>query len=316
METKNELEWVRSQAALFDAAGREFLRVTGPDRASFLHGMVTNEVNKLPPGHATYAALLTNKGAMVGDARLWNLGDDILLDVEPGYGAKVKAGLEKYLISEDAEIHDITSELSLLWLGGPKTPSLFPTVPTLNTFVATQVGGATVKVIGSALIEKHAVELLVPSAQKQEVVDAITTLGFQPIHFDTLEALRIEAGVPRFGQDMDETTIPLEANLIRAIDYNKGCYIGQEVIARATFRGHMNRKLTGLVLNEMPAPRAELRREEKKVGWITSAVKLPDRTDIIALGYVHRDSLEPGTSLEVAGSNDKATVHALPFRPL
>ena len=129
----------------------------------------------------------------------------------------------------------------------------------------------------------------------------------------TAEVLRVEAGEPRWGAELVATTIPLEASLERAISYTKGCYIGQEVIARATHRGQMQRKLAGLLLGELtPATGTELRRGEKKVGWITSVVKSPKRGQMIALAYVHRDSLTDGTVLELA-SGGTAIVASLPF---
>jgi folate-binding protein YgfZ len=131
---------------------------------------------------------------------------------------------------------------------------------------------------------------------------------------DVLEVLRVEAGWPRYGQDMVDTTIPLEANLTHAISYNKGCYIGQEVIARATFRGHMNRKLAGLLLGATEAtPGTELKKDGKKVGWLTSVVDSPRKAQRVALGYVHRDSLEPGTELTLAEGPATARVAPLPF---
>ncbi len=318
----DELLALRESAGLFDASAREWLKVTGEDRKSFLHGMVTNEVNKLPAGRATYAALLTNKGAMVADLRLWNREDHLLLDVEPGYGETVRATLGKYLISEDAELHDVTPELALLWLGGPKVAELLRRAagiaesPALHATASGVVDGVPVTAIGAGVAVPGAVELLVRREQLGKVWDALLAAGgVRPVGFEALEALRVEAGVPRFGQDMDETTIPLEADLKRAIDYQKGCYIGQEVIARGTFRGQMNKKLAGLVLGaELPPLRSELRRGEKKVGTLTSAVKLPGRDQVIALGYVHRDSLDAGTVLDVKDHSAKATVHPLPFR--
>jgi folate-binding protein YgfZ len=136
----------------------------------------------------------------------------------------------------------------------------------------------------------------------------------KPLGFEALEQLRVEAGVPRYGQDMVDTTIPLEANLASAISYNKGCYIGQEVIARATFRGHMNRKLAGLLLGDADAaPGTELKVGDRKVGWITSVVRSPLKGQRVALGYVHRDFLEPGTQLTLGAGPASATVSALPF---
>jgi folate-binding protein YgfZ len=162
------------------------------------------------------------------------------------------------------------------------------------------------------------VELLVGSAGLETVFTALLDEGaesaLQLAGWEALEVVRVEQGVPRYGADMDERTIPLEANLDRALHYQKGCYIGQEVIARATFRGHMNRKLAGFLLGDAnPVPRTELFLGDRKVGWVTSVVRSPRLGQHVGLGYVHRDALEPGTVLRLAGGAGEATVHALPF---
>jgi folate-binding protein YgfZ len=319
-----EYRAAREAVALHDASYRETLRITGEDRASFLHGMVTQDVNGLPSGAAAYTAMTTAKGAMVADARLLKREADLLLDVEPGMGAKVREFLEKYLISEDAEFHDATGEWGLLRLLGPRTAEVLgtalggtfePLAPNASRSVS--LAGAQVLLVGHASFEKHGVDLLVPRGALEVVWKALVQAGgargLKPLGFQALELLRVEAGVPRYGQDMVETTIPLEANLTHAISYNKGCYIGQEVIARATFRGHMNRKLAGLLLGEVEAaPGTELRKGEKKVGWITSVVRSPAQGQRVALGYVHRDHLEPGTELTLA-EGPTVKVAPLPF---
>jgi folate-binding protein YgfZ len=281
----------RQSVALFDASARDIVQVVGEDRLSFLHGMVTNDVKGLPENGTAYAAMLTPKGAMVADCRVLRRKDDVLLDTEPGMGARLREFLEKYLISEDAELRDANAEWAILSLVGPRAKDLAP------------------EGMPSLVFGPGGVDLLVPRAQLQATFERLKGEGATPIGFRAWETLRIENGVPRFGQDMDESTIPLEANLERAIHYSKGCYIGQEVIARATFRGHMNRKLTRLLLGALqPAPRTELLRNGKKVGWITSAVPSPTLGQVIALGYVHRDSLEPGTKLDLPDAPGAATV--------
>lgn len=324
-EADAEYRAARETVALHDASYRESLRITGEDRASFLHGMVTQEVKNLPAGSAAYAALVNVKGAMVADARILKREADLLLDLEPGTGAKVREFLEKYLISEDAELHDATGELALLRLLGPHTPNVLagalgaPFGPLAHHAArAASLAGQEVWLVGSMTVEPHGVDVWVPRAGLEPVWRALTEagapLGLRPLGFEALEQLRVEAGVPRYGQDMVDTTIPLEANLSSAISYNKGCYIGQEVIARATFRGHMNRKLTGLLLGDVDAaPGTELRRGEKKVGWLTSVARSPLKGQRVALGYVHRDSLEPGTELTLAGGPATVKVAALPF---
>ncbi|MCP3141667.1 CAF17-like 4Fe-4S cluster assembly/insertion protein YgfZ [Pyxidicoccus xibeiensis] len=320
-----EYRAAREAVALHDASYREILRITGEDRASFLHGMVTQEVKNLPVGSAAYAALVTVKGAMVADARILKREADLLLDLEPGTGAKVREFLEKYLISEDAELHEATGEYALLRLLGPQTAGVLAGAlggpqPLLEHHAARQgvLAGQEVWLVGNTAVEPHGVDVWVPRAGLEPVwralVEAGAAHGMKPLGFEALELLRVEAGVPRYGQDMVDTTIPLEANLAGAISYNKGCYIGQEVIARATFRGHMNRKLTGLLLGDVDAaPGTELRRGEKKVGWLTSVVRSPVKGQRVALGYVHRDSLEPGTELTLAEGPATAKVAPLPF---
>ncbi len=319
-----EYRAAREAVALHDASYRESLRITGEDRASFLHGMVTQDVNGLPLGAAAYAAMITVKGAMVADARILKREAELLLDLEPGTGAKVREFLEKYLISEDAELHEATGEWGLLRLLGPRTGEVLGAALAgafeplaANTTRGATLAGAQVLLLGNPAFEKHGVDVLAPRGALEAVWRALVQAGgahgLKPLGFEALELLRVEAGVPRFGQDMGETTIPLEANLTHAISYNKGCYIGQEVIARATFRGHMNRKLAGLLLGEVEAaPGAELRKGEKKVGWLTSVVRSPAQGQRVALGYVHRDHLEPGTELSLA-EGPTVKVAPLPF---
>ncbi|MFY0571226.1 YgfZ/GcvT domain-containing protein [Archangium lansingense] len=323
-DVEAEYRAARQAVALHDATYREALRITGEDRASFLHGMVTQEVKGLAAGAATYAAMITVKGSMVADARIIRSESELLLDLEPGLGAKVLEFLGKFLISEDAELHEATGELGILRLMGPRTADLLGAV-TGGPFAAlppdatrtVQLAGQEVLAVGRPG-QEPGVDLLVPRSGLEAVWKALVgaggAFGLKPLGWRAQEALRVEAGVPRYGQDMVDTTIPLEANLTNAISYNKGCYIGQEVIARATFRGHMNRKLSGLLLGTTEAaPGTELKKDGKKVGWVTSVVRSPLKGQTVALGYVHRDHLEPGTVLALGEGPAEATVAALPF---
>jgi folate-binding protein YgfZ len=324
-DEKAEYRAAREAVALHDASYREALRITGEDRTTFLHGMVTQDVKGLAAGASAYTALITVKGAMVADARILRRESDLVLDLEPGLGGKVREFLEKFLISEDAELHEATEEQGVLRLLGPRTPELLgavlgvPFAPLAqDTTRAATLAGQDVLLLGAPRLHPQGVEVWVPRSGLEAVWKALVAagagLGLQPLGWRALEALRVEAGVPRYGQDMVDTTIPLEANLTHGISYNKGCYIGQEVIARATFRGHMNRKLAGLRLGTAEtAPGTELKKDGKKVGWVTTVVRTPDTGQHLALGYVHRDHLEPGTVLSVGDGPSEATVSALPF---
>jgi aminomethyltransferase len=313
----------RTGVALFDLSNRDLIRLRGEDRVSFLHGMVTQDVTGLAVGHSAYAAFLTAKGAMVADARILKRPEDLLLDTEPGRGAPVREFLERYLVSEDVELETVT-DLALLALRGPSTQTLLqtwnPKIPVLAAEAAQAfpLRSSEEGPDGWAIATPTGVDLLVPNRLAQEVAEGLlragAAYGLRLAGKQAQEWLRVEAGVPRYGQDMDEKTIPLEANLQRAIHYQKGCYIGQEVIARATYRGHMNRKLVGLLLGEnRPAPHAELKVGDRKVGWVTSVIRSPALKQEIALGYVHRDFLTPGTALQLAESGASVTVAELPF---
>jgi folate-binding protein YgfZ len=315
---RDEDRALRAGAALFDASAREVVRVAGPDRVSFLQGMVTQDVEGLPLGSVADAALLTAKGAMVADARVVKRSDDLLLLTEPGYGAAVLGALERYLISEDAELVDASAAFGQLSVVGPEAEALVarvlglgpPAGAALRPLEATAATTAWALPQGQLL---SGVDLLVPVEALGSVFDRLLDAGATPVGFAALEVLRVERGTPRFGVDMDERTIPLEANLHRAIHYQKGCYIGQEVIARATFRGHMNRHLVGLrFAGALPSPRTELLVGDRRVGWVTSVVESP-RLGAIGLGYAHRDVEHPGTELTLAGGTGKATVEPLPF---
>jgi len=314
---RDEDRALRTGAGLFDASARGVVRLTGPDRVSFLQGMVTQDVEGLTEGSVADAALLTPKGAMVADARVVRRADDFLLLTEPGYAPVVLGVLERYLISEDAELSDATTGFGQLAVVGPEAEALASralglgaaTGSALRPFAA---GGATAWALPQGLL-LPGVDLLVPVEALGAVFDRLLEAGATPVGFGALEVLRVERGTPRFGADMDEKTIPLEANLQRAIHYQKGCYIGQEVIARATFRGHVNRHLVGLrFAGPAPAPRTELFIGERRVGWVTSVVDSP-RLGPIGLGYAHRDVDQPGTELTVAGGAAKATIAPLPF---
>lgn len=314
----------REGAVLYDHSARELVSVTGDDRVSFVHGMCTQDVNGLSTPGATRAAMLTAKGAMVADARLVKLADELLIDVEPGLGEKVRGFLDTYLISEDAEIVDANGRQGQLGLYGPEAAAVFekafglaPSAGLLETRDSLQTlafGGHTVLAIGCPGYTGHGVDLWIPLEALEAAFLTLEAAGARPIGRDVLEILRVEGGMPRYGADLTDTTIPLEAHLESAISYNKGCYIGQEVIARATFRGQMSRKLVGLLLGEAaPAPGTELFNGEKRVGWITSVVRSPARGEHVALGYVHRTLLTEGTKLSLANGAGEATVAALPL---
>ena len=298
---QEEYEAMTRGRGLLDFSFRECLAVTGPDRQTFLQGMCSQNLSSLQEGESTYATFLTSKGAMVSDARIL-VGPDVLwLDVEPGTSSTLWGHLSKFLVSEDAEVADVSSDWALVSLLGPDC-----------TGVAVPSGTWA---LPHLLPDVAGVDFLVPRARLPEVYEALrATPGTQPVGHAAWNSLRVEQGIPRFGEDMGPTTLPLEARLERALHYNKGCYLGQEVVARATFRGHMNRLLAGFLLGQSPLPvGTEFLQNDKKVAWLTSVAFSPRRKQWVALGYAHRDFLSPGTRLSAPNLPDEAIVSALPF---
>lgn len=318
-EPDGEYAAARSASVLVDLSFRDALRVTGEDRLSWFHGVCTNDIKGLAVWSSAYAAIVSVKGAMVSDVRAFRRDADLVLDFEPGRQEAVREYLERYLISEDAELHDGRADIAVLGVVGPTSGKVLAALfgPEARPGMRLELDGEPVA-LAPTLAARTGLDLLLPRTRLahawSRLLEAGASIGLRPAGLDALEAVRVEDGVPRFGQDLLESTIPLEADLAHAIHYQKGCYVGQEVIARATFRGHMNRKLTGLLLGATAAePRAELRRDGKKIGFLTSVVKSPARGEYVALGYVHRDHLAPGTVLEIAGAPLTATVHGLPL---
>ncbi len=296
-----EYRAAREAAALVDLSAREVVRLVGPERQSFLQGMVSNEVEKLRPGQSCEATALTPKGAMVAFLRVHAREQELLLDVPQGAGATVKAFLEKFLISEDAEVQ-AAGDVAVVGLLGPKADEWLAKLP-----AALQLA------LAPGLLQEGR-DVLVPRAELAQVFAALAELP--RVSEPTWDVLRVEAGVPKWGAELLETTIPLEANLERAIHFSKGCYIGQEVIARASARGSMNKRLVGFLLADAsPEAGTELRVGERKVGWLTSVVQSPRAGQYVALGYLHRDFLQPGFSVPLP-SGGNAVMAALPFLPV
>lgn len=328
-DVEREYRALTETCGLCDRSGRDLLRVTGGDRAAFLHGFVTNDIKGLAVGRGRYTAILTAKGKMIGDARVLCREGEILVDTEPGRGAPIGEFLNHHLISEDAEVADACHSLAVLSFLGPRA------LEAASRAVGQDLGHieelelrdlrddhADRFALGAPLGGAPGIDLFLPLAHAraffERALEAGRPAGLIPVGAKALEVLRVEAGIPRFGPDMGEETIPLEANLAeRAISFNKGCYVGQEVIARATFRGGVRRRLSGLAFDDGPLPPAGTELfaagpDARPAAQTLSAVASP-RFGPIALAYVRREHLAEGTELAVKDGR-KARVRALPFR--
>lgn len=304
-----------------DRSDRGRLLLTGRDRQSFLQGMVTNDVASLKPGEGCYAFLLDATGHVLADARIRCLEDALLLDVEPGMAAVVAETLDKYLIMERVKIRDVSDEYAQITIGGLGAPEYLSAL--LETELAGTAEGvnAVVRWVGGDHIVARSEWLALPTFdiyikdwQNRDAALSILSNEAVELPSSDFEVLRIEAGIPRFGTDMDARTLaPETGQQKRAIHYRKGCYIGQEIVARIDARGHVNRGLVGFLLggDVLPAPETPVSVEGKEVGRITSTTLSPHLGRPIALGYLRREHSEPGTTVEIAGVS--ATVASLPF---
>jgi folate-binding protein YgfZ len=269
---------------------------------------------------------------MVSDLNLYVLAEEILLDFEPGLTQTVAERLQKYIIADDVQVVDVALHYGLLSAQGPKAGEVLvalgisPVLPAkLHSVTVHQHDAGEVYVVNQPRLGSSGYDLFVPAAALQETAHRLATAAGEKggllCGWEAFELARIEAGLPRFGVDMDETNLPLEAGLeSTAISYSKGCYIGQEVIARLRTYGQVAKALRGLRLADdlpaLPKKGDKLFHEGKEVGFITSAADSPSLEAKVALGYVRREANAIGNSLTLVSSGDESRVRIvpLPFR--
>jgi folate-binding protein YgfZ len=317
----------RQRAASIDRSTRGRIVVSGNDRASYLQGLFTNDIVALETGAGCYSAYLTAQGRMITDVFVYELGDVILLNL-PDVETKntVLAKLDQFIFSEDVQLGDVTDAFAQIAVIGPDAPRVvgaligervdrLAELPAHGCLRGSIDGGPAIvtRVMDTG---EPGFDLYVEHGRLASLQAALADSGVVEADADTADVLRVEAGVPAFHRDMDEETIPLEAGIeSRAINMNKGCYVGQEVIVRVLHRGHgrVAKKLVGLKIDGdvVPARGAAITSAGKEVGTVTSAVRSIALDAPVALAYLQRDFLEPGTAVSVAGM--PAVVTVLPF---
>jgi folate-binding protein YgfZ len=310
-----ELRVLREDVGLLDRSERGKLALTGPDAVEFLNGQVTNELSDLTAGHGRYAAFLTHKGKMLGDLRVLAVaGQDgkieLLLDTERSALQSLFDMIRRFKVGYRLELHKRTLERGLLSLIGPRTGDLLPAQPGPNEHdsLPVEIDGVPALAIRTDV----GVDLLCDSQDAAQLVAILHRAGAQPVGEPAAECLRIEAGRPRYGVDIDDSTIPQEAGLNeRAVSFTKGCYVGQETVARLYYKGKPNRHLRGLLLSHAAEAGEELLLGERQVGRLGS-VALSPRLGPIALALVRREA-EPGSTIAVGHTGTTARVVELPF---
>ena len=320
-----EYEAAHHGVGLAHRSRRALVRVGGSDRHKFLQGLLTNDVTDLAPGEGRPALFLDTKGHVRGVLDLWAEEDAIVAGCDVGFVEAALPDLAKYILGADVSIedrrgletviavHGVGSEESLTRVG-IDMPDESP-----RAHVVGEIAGAEVRLARTPDLGTPGVEVHVPTEAVDNVWAALEEAAgdFAPVYvgWNVAEVLRVEAGVAGFGREIRGEEFPQEARLDGAVDYEKGCYLGQETVARIHYRGRVNRLLSGLRAESPLAAGAELISSDKMVGRVTSAVVSP-RLGPIALGYVRRQEAEPGAALEVrADGADLGTVRvvSLPF---
>ena len=314
---------------LFDRSERGKLALSGPDALEFLNGQVTNELLTLRPGDGCYAAFLTHKGKMLGDLRILAVGEsehqppsELLLDTERACLQALFDMIRRFRVGYELELHKRTLERGLLSLIGPEAEAILAAEllaggglaqsEHANVPVHLPLPGRRDGVDALAVRTDVGVDLLCDSSQTAALSSALLARGAAPVSERAVECVRVERGRPRYGIDLDDTVIPQEAGLNeRAVSFTKGCYVGQETVARLHYKGKPNRHLRGLRLSEPCAPGDELSLGERAVGRLGS-VALSPTLGSIALALVRREA-EPGSVLNVGELGASGEVLELPF---
>jgi folate-binding protein YgfZ len=323
---------LRASAGVIDLSFRSRICLTGADRARYLHGQVTNDVKKLHIGEGCYSAITTAKGKMESDLNIFALADELLLDFELGLTEKISARLEKFIVADDVQIVDVAPHYGLLSVLGPKAAEIVRALNLFSEILTQQFSSMKISdpTLGEIYLANNprlgtsGFDLFIPNnslgAVADKLIAAAKQIGGRACGWTAFETARIEAGIPRFGADMDGTNIPLECGIeSRAIVYNKGCYIGQEVINRIHSVGHVTRELRGLRLaadlESLPKRGDKLFHAGKEVGYVTSAAKSPALNANIALGYVRHEANQIGNelTLRTAAGESPAKIVELPF---
>jgi folate-binding protein YgfZ len=310
VEIDGQYRLLREEAGIVDRSDRGKLVVRGAEAADYLQGQLTNDVEALAPGEGQYAALLDRKGRMQGDMRVLRLGEDTLwIDTEAVALPAVARHLEMYKIGREVELEEASGAWSILSVVGPATEAAIgsPLGPE-HSHRELERGGVTARAVATDL----GADLLVPADGAAAVRDSLESAGVHEASAAAAEILRVEAGRPRFGAEMTTETIPQEAGINeRAVSFTKGCYIGQETVARLHYKGKPNRYLRGLVLSARAQPGEAIRLGDRELGRVGTAVLSPARGPI-ALAIVRREA-EPGASVEVGDSGAAAEVVEVPF---
>jgi folate-binding protein YgfZ len=314
-DARQELAVLRSGCGVYDLGFRAKVSLTGEDRVRWLNGMVTNNIRDLAASHGVYAFLLNPQGHILGDLYAYNRGDSITVDTDRSQAEKILATFDHYIIMDDVEVKNLSDDVTALGISGPRGREVLTAagfdLPEMQTL---QIQSGLWRGIDCSLAcgERTNWEIWAPAGRVRELWDALLAAGATAVGSEALELQRIESGIPAFAVDIRERDLPQETEQVRALNFNKGCYVGQEIVERIRSRGAVHRKFTGFVLDGTVTPGSKVSANGKEVGEITS-VAASSGVDgkTIALGYIRREIGAPGR--EVMIGTTRATVVQLPL---
>jgi glycine cleavage system T protein len=314
---------VRNAAGLFDFSFRSKFSARGSDRVRFLQGMVSNDVKVLNPGQGTSALLLDVRGHVLADLRIYCTDDRFIVDTDADLLEKVLQALNHYNIGGRTPLEPLN--VAALAVQGPRAKTVLTEALGTNLDLLDPLNHALIswaehplRIICAGDVGEDGYEVWADTEVLPALWDALVEhgrgLGLLICGVNALETLRIEAAIPKYGSELAEDTLPLEAGVLNAISFNKGCYVGQEIVERSRSRGRVNWKLVGMFVesDDVPRPGDRLHTDGKDVGEVTSACLSPTLGKVIAVGYVRREHSEPGSRLTL-DSGQSAEVTALPF---
>ncbi|HEX8145151.1 MAG TPA: aminomethyltransferase family protein [Pyrinomonadaceae bacterium] len=312
-------------AGLIDLSSHALIEVSGAEAVQFLNGLLTNDMKTLADGCWMPAAFPTAQGRLIASVRVINRGGSFLFETEAVSRERLFKTLERFTLAGDFHVTDRSGETALLSVQGARAAEAVglalgkeSAAVERGRVLTTQWRGASLSVIRATHTAEDGFDLFVDATHAAPIWESLQAAGARPVGMGALEILRIEAGLPRYGVDMDETNIITEAGLDEAVSYTKGCYVGQEIIARIHWRGHVAKKLAGLLFRdavEIERGAKVLTTDGKEIGRITSAAFSPRLAHTVALAYVKYDYLAPGTPARVTagGAERDATVAELPL---
>lgn len=320
-EARREYVELLTGCGVYDLGWRAKLVATGEDRTRWLNGMVTNNVRDLAVNHGNYSFLLNAQGRILGDLYAYNRGDYILIDTAGWQAPKLQEIFDKFIIMDDVEITDVGEKLTSLAVQGPRAKEILHDAgvniaevePMQVQDVTWNDAGLSVTRMISDVAQTYEI-WLAPNAASP-LWQALLRAGAKPVGTEALEKFRVAAGIPRYGQDITERYLPQETAQDSALNFAKGCYVGQEIVERIRSRALLHRRLTGMIIEgEAPASGTKVQMDGKDVGEVTSAVVVPagDRDLTLALGYLRNEAQAPAAALTIEGT----AVHAaeVPFR--